>query len=406
LLLLAEAQQEVGASHASLATLSLLDAMTDERDADWAAVLRAGAEFQNGQLSYLLQPAVSGKLHSLADSSSQESTRARAFTVLAALAYRRRDRDAAVRLLALGASMRSLASATAALEYSLSIAMLQALCGDLASSERTIEAAIACATSARIRNASFAVALNGLGAVHCAAANFPTAIRHFEAAYQLAKHLDNGPCMLRAAANSALGHRYMGDWAMAVHWGEVALALRTNSLEGHAEIMAASVTAIAYVRLGRNAEALDLLAATKQRIGSEEPSWYTQALAFGHADALWHMGKRKAAIDVAARAIHAARGTLLSVSYARAFARWLALAAGSKIELEKAAAWLQPLLAEHETLDVSDQAEVLCAQRMILRRTAGQAADKNASQLETKLGALLARLHEGEISELRRFGLI
>ena len=158
LLLLAEAQQESGAARHSLATLALVERTESQVDADWASALRAGAELQTGQLSYLLQPHISAKLHALTTGSAREATRVRAFTVLAALAYRRRDRGAAAQLLAAQSSHASLESMTASLEHALAVSMLQALCGDLESSETTIREAIAVARAANIRNAAFATA--------------------------------------------------------------------------------------------------------------------------------------------------------------------------------------------------------------------------------------------------------
>jgi hypothetical protein len=407
LLLLAEVKREAGAIHESLQILEQLEHALGSSDQEWAEVLRADAEYRLGQNSFFEQESVSCRLRYLAVSAEAEHTRVRAFTVLANCAYRRRDRQEAKLLIASARSHVPRELPPSALEYDWALALLHALCGEFSTSSQLLGTAVERATGARVRNTAFVQALVGLGAIFSAEGQPAEALPRFDSAYALARTLDNRPMMLRAAANCALSCRYLGKWAESVAWGETAAGLRSSVLESHAEVMNACVTAFAYAALARGAEAFDLLRHTRSRVNSDQPTWYLLVLDLAEADALWMLNKRSAAIRSAARSLARTNGALPSVSYAGAYARWNALAAGRHIDAETAASRVRPLVEALETLDIPDQAEVLCAFERIQEQL-GEKPDSStqAASRAKQLHERLSTLHPCHTSELKRFGML
>jgi tetratricopeptide (TPR) repeat protein len=407
LLLLAEAKQEVGDWSQSLILLEELRELGGDADLETCLVLRAEAELHLGQETYVRQPSTQQALRQAAVNAKAEMTRARALSVLAALAYRGRDRLEARTLMALEGRQLPFATAVATQQRFLTLAMLHALVGDLATGRQFATQAVELSDRENLRSSRAALALNGLGAINSAAGDFAEAIRWFSQAYRAAGALDNGTLKLRSAANLALSHSYIGDWKGTVEWGETALALRGPTFGGHAEIMNAYHTAFAYASLQRAHEAMELLDATDARLGIEAPKWLNQVVLLQRADVLWITGKRKNAIDAATQAIRGFGFALLSVSYAGIFARWVALAAGQTIDLADARHAIAPLLAELDTFDLADQLEVLRSQQALSVRQQRQAKVRNGrsvAAIDVQISRLAASLPSGLNQRLKRLG--
>jgi tetratricopeptide (TPR) repeat protein len=398
LLLLAEVKRETGAPIDTLVVLDQLGSDASTRESEWASVLRAEAELRAGQSP--LSTDVIEHLHELASSSESARARIRAFAVLAGNAYRQRDRKAASALMASPIGSQKPSSPSDALEQKWALAMLLALCGELSRSRDALSTALTQARDAKLRNATYVHAVTGLGAISIAQSRPLEASAHFSEAYLAARELDNTPEMLRAAANSALCFRFMGDWANCVKWGEVAIHLRPNSLAGHAEVMNACNTAFALAALGKGSAALKLIEETAHRINCDQPKWYSQVLEFGKADVMWKLGKKSAAIACAARAVELNAEELMPMAYAGAYARWNALAAGVCIQHEKALARVNLLMDVLDTLDEPDQVEVLMAAQRLGTNTRMSAANGDA------IISRLAQLHPAYALEIRSYGVL
>ncbi len=406
LLLLAEVKRETGNAHDSLLLLEQHDDSIDLCETEWAEVLRADAEYRLGQNSYLDQESVRGRLRHLSASGSTEQTRVRAFMVLANCAYRKRDCDEAVELIASACSHAPPQLPPSALEHSWALALLYAMRGKFDTSSQILGAAVLRAGSCGVRNTAFVHASIGLGAILSAEGQPAQALQRFEVAYNLARALDNRPMMLRAAANCALSSRLLGNWADTMTWGETAAQLRSSVLEGHAEVMNACVTSVAYAAVGRGSEAFELLKTTRNRVNSDQPTWYLQILELGEADVLWMLKKTSAAIRLAATSLARMKGAP-AISYAGAYARWNALTVGRYFDPETAESRVRPLLERLDTLDFPDQAEVLCALHRI--HAAGnhrQADDDLGSWLAIQVSERLSKIHPCFARELRRFRLL
>ena len=408
LLLLAEAKQEAGAWSESLVVLEQLTQSNLVPDPDLFLVLRAEAELQLGQLSYTQLPDVRSSLPKAALNATQESARARALMVLAGSAYRRRDREQARAAIALAGQQPPFVTATATVEQKFALAMLHALIGDLDAGKELALSARDAAEEGNVRNSRFVSTLNGLGAIHIAAAEFREAVDWFMQAHQAACMLDNRPLIFRAAANLALAHAWLGEWREAASWGETGLALRGITLEGHTEVMNSYYTALAYSATNRSHLAFNLLDETEARIGGDAPGWLQQVALLHRADVLWMSGKKARACKVAAQAIkHPSLGAP-PVSYYGLYTRWLASAAGSTININEARSAMGPALSEIETLDIIDQLDVLCADRALRSKELAAMTEQPPmhSSHADRIAVLLTQTPVSAAERLRRFGFL
>lgn len=365
LLLLTEAKEEAGAWSESLILLEELEKTQLAPNSDLSLVLRAEAELQLGQLSFVQMPKINQSLAHAALNASVESTRARALHVLAASSYRLRDRTQARSVIALAELQPPFTMPTATLEQRFALAMLHALLGDRNIARQMALDARTLAEEGGVRNSRYVYTLNGLGALHVGEAAFGEAVGWFTQAYHAACALDNRSFALRAAANLALSYSWLGDWTSASTWGETALQLRGAVFDGHPELMNSYYTALAFAATNRPHEALGVLDETDARVGGESPEWFRQVAILHRADLLWALGKRSRALQIGSKALSSRHALNPPVSYFGIYARWWATCAGKSVSLQSARNGLRPMLDELETLDLVDQLDVLCADQLL-----------------------------------------
>lgn len=401
LILLAEAKQEVGDWSQSLILLEELRELGGDSDLESSLVLRAEAELHLGQETFVRQPTTHQALREAVVSATIEMTRARAFAVLGALAYRGRDRQEARTLMALEERQGPFASPVATQQRFLTLAMLHALVGDLETGRQFAKKAVQLSDLEHLRSSRGVLALNGLGAINSAAGDFTEAIRWFTQAYRAAAALDNSTLKLRSAANLALSHSYICDWRKTVEWGEISLSLRGPTFGGHPETMSAYHTAFAYASIQRVSEAIELLNATDARLAAEAPTWLRQVVLLQRADVLWICGKRKNAMAAATQAIRSFGLSPLSVSYAGLFARWVAKLAGQTVDLADAKGAVALLVGELTTFDVADQLEILRSHQTLTIGQRPEAIDANRRSA-LAIDAQIRRLAAGLPSEFNQ----
>ena len=140
------------------------------------------------------------------------------------------------------------------------------------------------------------------------------------------------------------------------------------------------------------------LDALEPLIESESPLWFTQARRLLVADILHLCGQTGAALALAKVALALPEPVLHTLSFAGAFARWLALSVEGRASLSTAKDHLETLSRSIGQLDAIDRVEVTCA-RLFLD-------DANKNELEETLRNYLAGLPGAVVNQMCRLGVL
>jgi len=150
--------------------------------------------------------------------------------------------------------------------------------------------------------------------------------------------------------------------------------------------------------LGDSVNAMGMFGTLEPLIESETPAWFVQARRLFRSDILHLCGQPGAALAQAKEALCLPEATLHTLSFAGAFARWLALSVEGQDNLLATNRVLLNLSASTNQLDAIDRLEVACA-RLIL-------GDVNRLELEGLLRNNLVALPGAVATQMQRLGVL
>ena len=215
----------------------------------------------------------------------------------------------------------------------------------------------------------------GIGAVCCATGRYEAAVQDTERALEIAKRLDNDDLVLNSAANLALCHLRLGEYAMAQ---EVSAKAATRWLNRGERPGFDAMRAILHGGLGaafaNNREQAEQAAgrATALLINLEN-SWEKQFAVFMLADLLWLLGRHREALRMAKQGLRLGSGPATKQMIGL-FARWSAMIAARSRECRSALDSLYSFEAESNRIDALDKLELNCA-ILLLKNTLGEQSE-------------------------------
>ena len=201
---------------------------------------------------------------------------------------------------------------------------------------------------------------NGLGCLLCARGYYAEAIDHLTKAYELASKRDNSMERGLTASNLALCNFRLGHYQQQEEWSdrtsEFLLPTHRNRMfrfEFNLAWALALQGAASKARVG-----LAAIMARKNAIASTGRGQEFHLLA---ADVHRALGEHNESVALARTAIPSAASSIVNVSYAGSFARWIALLYKRTCDEELATERLRRMISEVENYDAIDRVEILSA---------------------------------------------
>jgi DNA-binding SARP family transcriptional activator/tetratricopeptide (TPR) repeat protein len=240
----------------------------------------------------------------------------------------------------------------------------------------------------------------GIGAVACCEGRYEDAKIDFLTAHDIYSSLGNESSRAHQAAQLGLCCFRLGDYEQAIQWSLSALPSCEAQFRGYMECQAALSSGASYALLGQPQSALRAINQLDLRLSRSSPLWIKQAWGLHKADILVLAGELPEALAVAREAIGPGGSTLYSAFFAGPFARWMALTTTDTDQEERARARLTMMLDQLETYDALDQAEILCARRLL-----SQVPQTTKDELSMLIKLKLARLPSAIADQLTRLGV-
>jgi DNA-binding SARP family transcriptional activator/tetratricopeptide (TPR) repeat protein len=394
-LLLAEVLQEQGSWQESLDRLNELKEEGGDLHRDDVSVLEAVARLNMSTSSAALGLAQLPVLAQIVEHSGSTRTRIRASKAIAYLFERFRDRcipDSIVKKIEgipqVGLDPDSLG------ELGLAKATLLYQAGNIEQSRLHATEAINVLRERQSANLVVVQLCTGLGALDSSQGAYGTAVQHLEEALKMARRLGNDTVIEIITANLAICLGRLGRY----YEQDALLSRRTNvrnpELTGFSEIQTAYATALGLALRGKTQQAVDAVTAVGERLTGSVPIWMMQAWMLWKADVLLITGKRHEAHQSAREAltVGAESPRLWSVAFAGPYARWACIL--GRTQSLPADAMIEEFVSNLDRYDAMDQAEILCARRM-LELQSGIVRDDTLPLLKLKLERLppAARSH-------------
>jgi DNA-binding SARP family transcriptional activator/tetratricopeptide (TPR) repeat protein len=235
----------------------------------------------------------------------------------------------------------------------------------------------------------------GLGVIRCYQGDYEQALTEFQAGFSIAVRIGNDAQRSAHASHASLCLLRLGRYHEQLEWAE---KTRRTLLTTFGRTQVTYYRAFALAMLGDSGSAMRALEALEPLIESECPLWFTQARRLLTSDILHLCGQTSAALAQAKIALALPEPVLHTLSFAGAFARWLALSVDGRASLSAAKCHLEELSRRMSQLDAIDRVEVTCA-RLIL-------GDANKLELEGTLRSYLAGLPEAVVNQMCRLGVL
>lgn len=271
---------------------------------------------------------------------------------------------------------------------------------DLESSLRCITEATNLLNKHKTANSVLASLHNGMGAILTKRGAYADSIAAYYKCYQIADRVGNDPLVLTAIANLTLSYTRLGEYQKAIDWAERALKSKvTNSVRNHFQVI--QCTLLSNAMLERSSRVEELIHTEKDDIARFGSPALSQAWALYSADSYAMIGRVKEARDEGARATTGPNSHVHVECNAGPYARWIARTNHFLGVPEEGRTILERLVAEVESFDAIDQAEILNAKSWLDCRH-GKPHPTHLQSMNKKLRALpLAVSHQ-----LRRIGML
>jgi DNA-binding SARP family transcriptional activator/tetratricopeptide (TPR) repeat protein len=241
---------------------------------------------------------------------------------------------------------------------------------------------------------------NGLGAIRCHEGRYQEGKTEYRCAYDMSTRLGNHTAQGNFAAHVALCSGRLGQYEEQIEWGRRAAKCFGPTFYGYNEVQAAFNIAFGLAMRGETRTALLTIEELDQRIPDASPPWLIQAWRLAKADIQRLCGRHDAAHQEARSGIGMPQPKLHAMSFAGAFARWIALCTLQNGDRLDAREQLDQMRRVLETFDAIDQVEILCARRLF--STSLNESDSYVGEIWQRLELLPAAVSE----QLRRLGVL
>ncbi len=402
LVLLAEALQEQSRWEESLAALDQMELTEHPGSTSLALVLRTRARRRLGYIETQELAELPRKLLTFIESSADKPSRIRAAVEAASVldTSARPELAPAIleRLLSLDAQDLELDDIAHLL---LAKAMLFYSVRNLASSLDCIAEATAILESHQSPNSALAMFHQGLGAILTKQGAYQASVSAYLKCYQTASRVGNDGIGVQASANLALSLLRLGEYAKALDWADRALACGSREMAPHYCLPAVHSAVLSYAMLGKADQAEVAIRRGTQEFGSFGSTARSQAWALYSADGYAMLRKIEQAEQEGWRATSGVNSHMHMDRYAGPYARWAARSSVYLGKLSDGQRKLDSLLANLESYDAIDRAEILNAKAWLSWKT-GVVSSQQVARMRSYLKALPSAVTD----QLGRMGML
>jgi DNA-binding SARP family transcriptional activator/tetratricopeptide (TPR) repeat protein/type II secretory pathway predicted ATPase ExeA len=241
--------------------------------------------------------------------------------------------------------------------------------------------------SANLMTAQFLV---GLGALDSRQGTYEAAVGHLSEALGMAQRLGNDTMTAIVVANLALCLARLGRFNELDSLLETRIEFRAAEVCGFHEIQIMYATALGYASRGQGKLACDTVSGAEVRFSAPLPAWMVRAWTLWKADVLMIAGKREEAHAVAEGVVSQLTPGKCPAGFAGPYGRWIGVLGFEAGYTNGSDSVVRHLIRTGiERFDAMDQAEILCASRMIQMKT-GRMGEENLAMLGTILRRLPA----------------
>jgi DNA-binding SARP family transcriptional activator/tetratricopeptide (TPR) repeat protein len=410
ILLLAEAQQELGRWADSLQLLDLADEPFDESESCCREVYRIIARRWLGQLSPVQMGEAANELLRIAETEVDVEVRVKALAASLLILAITRDDEKLGRLEKLAAAIpTSEMDAFQQLHVILVRGWMLARHHAKDDAFEEIARGVAIAEAAAVASSITARLRVGKAALLSAMGRYDLAVPELEEANTLANRLDNDSLRAACASGLALAHGRLGRANLQIDWARQAIKLFSQDEWSITMIGATYELGLGLAAEGRYAEAQASVATLFQKRPHDAPAWTIQAGLLCSADVVALSGNPRRAYSLAKRATSASLSELRETSFAGQFARWISLLGLRDDSAAEAVQRLTATFPDPTVLDRKDQAELLAAMTTLDARLGNDATDgwrevqRRLSKLPIAVSTIMRRLgmHAGLPQDLK-----
>jgi|CXWL01.1.fsa_nt_gi DNA-binding SARP family transcriptional activator/tetratricopeptide (TPR) repeat protein len=398
ILLLAEAQQELGRWSDSLRLLDEAREAFSESEESCREVLRIGNDRWLGNLTDSRLEDATDALLRIAESDIDIEVRAKALSSSTLLiSCSRRSID--IERLGSVAAMLQACECDDYIRIHLlhALAWFQAHTGSPQTALPTLWQGVALIRQTGTASSIATRTLLGTGVTLCQGGMYQEAAPLLREAYEFAKRLDNPGLTANAASGMALVQGRLGDARAQADWGRHAIRISTANEWGICLLSAAYDRGVGLCLDERFEEAEASLDEIDARFGKGRPEWLRQAWQLCKADVLSLAGRERRALASARKATSHGESELLHPCFAGQYARWVARSGLVDGKIPIALARITELIANLPVYDLKDQAEILAASAVLEQADTGLPSQRwmeVAHRLETlpsSIGLLMRR---------------
>lgn len=254
----------------------------------------------------------------------------------------------------------------------------------------------------KLVNSTVASLHTGLGVLACGDGRYVDAKNEFRRAYDIYARLGNDTIAGSRAAQIALSCYRLGEYKEAIEWNTIATKILISMpFGGYLECQTARQSGSCNALLGNEREALDAIAKFETRMPQSLPAWMKQAWGLHKADILFYLGYGSEALAAAQEALGYPNPRLHDWGFAGAFARWTAITMKGTSSETIGRGQLEVLACDLEKFDALDQAEILCALRLL-----GCDSINRFRDLQQNIHEMLRKLPAAISEQLLRLGIL
>ncbi len=401
ILLLAEAQQELGRWSDSLQLLEAAEEPFSESESSCRDVFRIIARRWLGYMNAEVMADAASELCAIAMSDIDVEVRVKALAAMPALLTHTRD---PLQLENLGEALKRVEDGPME-SYSRIFLLLakswrQYQLRNTIVARDLIDEAVRLVDETGSASSIAARVLIGSGALRSVTGLYDDAIPLLERAAAIARKIDNNLHLSTAAVGLAVAHGRIGNTLMQLEWARTATRCLGPMDFGMVALSATYETSLALVFDGRSAEARATVDAADGQFRSSTTPWVAQAWRLMKADILLLIGDQRRAIACGREATSGDYDRLLLDDFAGPFARWTALT-GLYSKADNAMVQLQSLRSSLERYDAKDQVEILAAEAVL-----ATAVGSDATPIWLDVEQRLNNLPDTIRTMMHRFGML
>jgi DNA-binding SARP family transcriptional activator/tetratricopeptide (TPR) repeat protein len=366
ILLLAEAQQELGRWADSLQLLDMAKEDFDESERCCREVYRIIARRWLGHLSMSNMVEATDDLFTIALKDIDIETRVKALAASVRLLTLTRHAD---HLIMLDGLVHCVAAFEMDAFQQLHLILVRgwslAVHGHTSAALAEVTRGVDLADASSVASSIAVRLLVGKGCLLCMAGRYDEALGPLERAAVLADGLDNRTLRAECASQLALVEGRLGNADRQISWARQALSLFPDT-EWCAWVIGATYElGLGLAAEERYSEAQAAVSTLFTKRAADVPLWLRQASLLCGADVVALSGHPRRAYTMARKATSGTLSKLGHAAYAGQFARWVALLAVRDELVQEARDRLEDTFPQPASLDCKDQAEVLAAMAIL-----------------------------------------